>query len=150
LTGTQPLRLELSPSGVFAATILTLYAAASACMLLVLPGVSGLVLAGLLLALGAAAAWDRALLRGSRSPRAIEIHASGQALLVLRNGESAPMKSGGGVGVTRCWVALKTGFPARPSVLVAQDMLGREPFRLLRLWALWGRVPSVAPGQLRT
>jgi hypothetical protein len=27
-------------------------------------------------------------------------------------------------------------------------MLLPEPFRLLRLWALWGRLPGVAPRQL--
>ena len=134
----------------FAATILSLHAAGAACLFLVIPGAPGLALGGLLLALGAASAWDRALLRSSRSPRVIEIRASGQAALVLRNSESILAKPVSGMGVTRCWVALKIGSPARRSALVTQDMLGREPFRLLRLWALWGKMPGVASAQLRT
>jgi hypothetical protein len=50
--------------------------------------------------------------------------------------------------VTRYWVALDTGAPMRRSVLVTAGMLQPGPFRLLRLWALWGRVPGVAPGQV--
>ena len=38
----------------------------------------------------------------------------------------------------------------RRTILVTRDMLGREEFRRLRLWALWGRLPrrSVAAAQL--
>jgi hypothetical protein len=46
-------------------------------------------------------------------------------------------------------VALRlSGLPGRRSLLVPADMLASEPGRLLRLWALWGRVPEVARGQL--
>lgn len=107
-----------------------------------------MVLAGLLLALGAASAWDRALLRGARSPRSIEIPGSGKARLVFANGQSALADPVRGLGVTRYWVALRVRSPMRRGMLVTADMLGREPFRLLRLWALWGRVPGVASGQL--
>ena len=147
MTGFTPLRLELSPSGTFAAAILALHATAAACVVLVLRAAPGVALAGLLLALGAAAAWDRALLRGPSAPRAIEIHSSGQAFLLLGNGAALPIGPVGGFGVTRFLVALRTEAPTRRSALVARDMLGREPFRLLRLWARWGKLPGVAPGQ---
>ena len=145
----QPLRLELSPCGVTAATVVAVHAAASACVLLVLPGLPGVTLAALVLALGIAAAWDRALLRGSRAPRVIEIAATAETLLVLANGETACARPVRGIGVTRWWVALRIGSPARRGFLVTAGMLGPEPFRLLRLWALWKRVPGVAPGQLQ-
>ena len=34
------------------------------------------------------------------------------------------------------------------TVLITRDMLGAEEFRRLRLWALWGKLPGVAPEQL--
>ena len=98
--------------------------------------------------MGAASAWDRALLRGSRSPRAIEVTGPDTAHLVLANGELAAVRPRQGSAVTRYWVALRISSPVRRSVLVTVDMLGKERFRLLRLWALWGRVPGVASGQL--
>jgi len=95
-----------------------------------------------------AAAWDRALLRGARAPRAIEIGPGSQASLVLADGATAPALPVRGIGVSRHWVALRIGLPARRALLVTGGMLAPEPFRLLRLWALWQRVPGVAPGQL--
>ena len=147
-SGAAPLRLELSPSGGLAATILAVHLSAAACVFAVLPGALGMVLAGLVLALGVASAWDRALLRGGRSPRSIEIPRSGKARLGFANGESAPAAPVRGLGVTRYWVALRIGSPMRHSMLVTAGMLRSEPFRLLRLWALWGRLPGVASGQL--
>ena len=38
-------------------------------------------------------------------------------------------------------------WPGARHLLVTSDMLGGAQFRLLRLWARWGRLP-VAPGQL--
>lgn len=111
-------------------------------------GWQGIALAILLPALGAFAAWDRALLRGAHSPKAIEVQASGEALLVFANGDTAAAGPGRGIGVNRYWVALKCGSPARRGVLVTAGMLGPEPFRLLRLWALWGKLPGVASPQL--
>jgi hypothetical protein len=143
----QPLRLDLSPSGGYAALVVALHAAASACVLAVLPGAAGWMLAAALLALGVAAARDRALLRGPRAPRAIEIAPGGQARLVLADGATAPLGALRGIGVARHWVALKVGSPARRGLLVTSGMLAAEPLRRLRLWALWQRQPGVAPGQ---
>jgi len=116
-------------------------------ILTTMTGWPGQVLAALILALGGFSAWDRALLRGTRSPKAIEILSSGGALVRLQSGESAALEAAHGAGVTRFWVSLQTALPARRSLLVVSGMLGEEAFRQLRLWALWGRVPGVAPGQ---
>jgi len=35
----------------------------------------------------------------------------------------------------------------RRSLLVTGGMLGADSARRLRLWALWGRLPGVVPGQ---
>jgi len=125
-----------------------MHAVAAGSVLAVAPGPAGTALAVLLLALGAAAAWDRALLRGRRSPRAIEIRGSGEALVVFANGQVSPARAVHGSGITRHWVALAAGSPMRRSLLVTSGMLQAGPFRLLRLWAVWGRVPGVASGQL--
>jgi hypothetical protein len=148
LSGTQPLRLELSPARGLAAAIVAMHAAAAGSIFAVAPGPAGAALAVLLVALGAAAAWDRALLRGRRSPRTIEIRASGEAAVAFASGEAATATAIHGSGVTRFWVVLATSARTRRSVLVTAGMLRPGPFRLLRLWALWGRVPGVVPGQL--
>ena len=98
-----------------------------------------MALALLIFALGGVAAWNRALLRGSRSPRAIEIPASGPALVVLGSGETYAVRAVRGIGVTRYWVALGPLSPAGRSLLVTSGMLGPAGARSLRLWALWGR-----------
>ena len=147
-SGAPSLRLVLSPSPRFAATVLAVHLAGAGCCLAVLAGWQGMALAILLTALGVAAAWDRALLRGARAARAIEIQPSGGALLVLANGETAAVEPVRGVGVTRHWVALGCGAPARRAILVTAGMLGPGPFRRLRLWALWGKAAGVAWRQL--
>ena len=107
-----------------------------------------MALALLIFALGCASAWDRALLRGLRSPRAIEIQAAGTAVVVLASGERVAVRAVRGVGVTRHWVALAPlSLLAGRSVMVTTGMLGPASARILRLWALWGRMPGVASGQ---
>lgn len=116
-------------------------------------GFPGAALAFLILALGGVSAWDRALLRGARSPRAIEFGASGTAVVVLASGETIAVRALGGMGVTRRWVALAPVSPAGRSMLVTAGMLGPAQARIFRLWALWGRTPGVTleqrpdPGQ---
>ena len=148
MSAAKPLRLEFSPSVGFAIAILSIHAAAAACFLTTMTGWPGMALAVLILALGAASAWDRALLRGSRSPLAVEIDASGNAAVALASGERVAAESVRGIGVARLWVALKGGSSMRRGILVAAGMLGREELRVLRLWALWGRIPAVALRQL--
>ena len=148
MNSAQPVRLALSPSAGLAAFALALHAGAAVAILTVLTGWLGLSLALLVLGLGAAAAWDRARLRSKGSLRAIEIRSSGEACAVLADGTPAALEPGRGNGVTRYWVSLR--LPARRgySILVAGGMLPPAAFRLLRLWAMWGRLPAVAPRQL--
>jgi len=148
LNGARPLRLELAPSRWFAGVILVVHMLAAASFLTSLTAWPGALLAVLIFGLGCFAAWDRALLKGEHSPIAIEIQASGDALVLLRDGKFSQLSAVQGIGVTRFWVALAAALPARRSVLVVSGMLGEESFRRLRLWALWGKVPGVVPGQL--
>ena len=50
--------------------------------------------------------------------------------------------------VTRLVVVLPLLTPFRRTLLVTADMLDPQEFRLLRIWALWNRLPTVAPKQL--
>jgi hypothetical protein len=129
--------------------ILLTYTLAAGCFLTILKGWVGIALAILILALGAVAALDRALLRLTGSPRAIEIEPSGEARCILKNGDSSSIRALGAASVNRYWIALAMAAPTRRALLVTPGMLAPESFRLLRLWALWGRLPGVAPRQLR-
>ena len=50
--------------------------------------------------------------------------------------------------INRFMLALPVQGPVRRTVLVADDMLGEDSFRVLRIWALWGKLPQVAAQQL--
>ena len=137
------MRLVLSPSPAFAALIAGMHAAAAAVALALVPGIAGGALALALLALGIAAAWSRALLRASRSPRALEIR--GESLVVeLAGGGRIEAVHPGRCHVSRLAVVL----PLSRTVLVTADMLGAAEFRRLRVWALWRKLPPVAAKQL--
>jgi hypothetical protein len=142
------LPLDLRPSWRLALLIAGLHGLAAACLALAIPGLAGAVLAALLAALGAAAAWDRALLRGRRSPRSLRVLSDGSLHVELADGTSYPVGTGART-VNRFLVALPLDGLARRSILVTADMLDPGSFRLLRLWALWGRLPGVASAQLR-
>jgi hypothetical protein len=135
------LRVELRASGTLAAAMLSFHAAGAAGVLLVAPGAVGIALAVLLIALGAAAAWDRALLRGPHSIRVLEVASDGAMRAFLAGGEKLQGRAAGRSHVGPWWVVLP--FAGRRRVaLVAADMLAPDEFRRLRLWALWGRVPA--------
>ena len=140
-------RLELSPSWSLLAAILILHALAAASVLTVMQGLPAIALAAALLALGAAAAWARALHRSAASVRAVELSGS-DMLLELRDGRRAAAELGGARHVSRFMVTLPVRRPVRRTILVTRDMLAPEEFRRLRLWALWGKVPAVAHKQL--
>jgi hypothetical protein len=127
--------------------IVLVHALAAGAFLTVLTAWAGAVLAVLILALGLAAARDRALLRGTKSPAAIEILPTGEARCLFANGETAALAPAAGHGVTRYWVALRLQAPLRGALLATGGMLEAESFRRLRLWALWGRLPGVARRQ---
>lgn len=138
------LRLELRASRALAGVLALVHVSGAACVLVVAPGVAGAALALLLLTLGGASAWDRALLRAHASVRALELAGDGAATLELADGRRLAARVGGRRHVGPWWVALPlTGAPRR-SLVVARDMLAPAEFRALRLWALWGRVPQAA------
>ena len=144
----QPERLGLSPSPAFGAVILAVHAVAGACFLTFLTDWLGACLAAAIFALGCAAAWDRALLRSRRSPQWIELSAAGEGLCRFADGSTAALVPLGGSAVTRYWVALGLRSAGRRSLFVTAGMLAPESLRRLRLWALWGKLPAVAPRQL--
>jgi len=140
-------RFELRPSPLLASAIIGAHAAAAAAAYMVLPGVMGAALAAALFALGVAAAWSRALLRSSGAVRALEIGGP-QPVFQLANGDSFAAEVAARRYVTRYLVALPLGQPLSRTLLVTADMLGAQEFRRLRIWALWNRLPRVAPKQL--
>jgi hypothetical protein len=137
------LRLTLRPSYRLAAAIVAAHAAAAAAVLFLRPDALGMALAAALLLLGAAAARTRALLRGRRAIRVIELQGS-EARCELASGEQLPVTPSRRY-VSRLAVTLPL---ARRTLLVTADMLGAREFRRLRLWALWGKLPAVAAEQL--
>jgi membrane-bound toxin of toxin-antitoxin system len=141
------LRVELAPSPFLAIAIVVLHAAAALCSLAVMPGAAGLALGALLLALGIATAWSRALLRSASSVRALEL--TGPKLQVeLANGESFPAEVAERRYVGRFMLTLPLRRPVRRTILVTRDMADGDSFRRLRIWALWGKLPGVAAKQL--
>ena len=136
----NPLHLELAPSPRLAAAIVALHAAAGLCVVAVLPGAAGGFLAVALLALGIAAAWSRALLRAPRSIRGIELDGAAISLR-LAGGASFAAEPGKRRYVTSFVVAVPLRRPRGRTLLVTRDMLERDSFRALRIWALWGKLP---------
>jgi hypothetical protein len=138
------LRLELRASRALAGALALVYGAGAVCLVAVLPGYAGALLALLLLALGGAAARDRALLRARGSVRALELAEDGAATLELADGRRLAARVGRRRHVGPWWVALPLAGVSRRSLVVVRDMLPPAEFRCLRLWALWGRVPDAA------
>ena len=135
--------LQLSPSRPLAVLIVAAHLCAAAAAALALPGWAGGLLAAALAALGLASAWSRALLRSPRSVRALRF--GDGAVAELASGASFALRQGG--HVSRFMVTLAAR-DSRRHLLVTADMLDRESFRVLRLWALWGKLPGVAGKQL--
>ena len=136
---------RLAPSRTLALLIVVAHGAAAAAVLSVARGTwAGWALAGLLVALGVATAWDRALLRSRGAIRAFTLERPDSIGLELSGGRRVHA----GVGTQR-WVGarlviLSLSGPCRRSLLIAWDMLDADAFRRLRLWALWGTLPGVA------
>ena len=142
------LRLELSPSPRFAALIVVLHLAAGAAAFAVLGGAAGAALWAAFAALGAAAARSRALLRSPGSVRVVELAGEG-ASLTLADGRRLSGELGASRYVSRLVVTLSVRRPAGRTLFVTPDMLDPASYRALRLWALWGKLPTVAEQQLR-
>ncbi len=127
------MRLHLRPSRALAAALVVAHAAAGLAVFLLAKDVLGAVLGAALLALGIAAAWSRALLRGRAAVRSLELS---REAFAGRPGRRY---------VSRFLVTL----PLRGrTLLVTADMLEPREFRHLRIWALWGELPAVAGEQL--
>ena len=141
------LRLQLVASRPLAAFIVIAHVTAAAAVYALINGPLGAAAAIGFVALGVAAAWSRALLAAGHSVRAIELGAA-EALFELANGARVAAPVAARRYVTRHLVALPLGGELRRTLLVTADMLGQEEFRRLRLWALWNRLPAVAPKQL--
>jgi hypothetical protein len=139
--------LHLRPSWRLAVLICGAHLLAAAGIASVSTSVPALALALLVVALGVATAWDRALLRARQSPRSLELSSAGGLDVRLADGSRVPASDAGRV-IHRLLVALTLRNRKRYSVLIVADMLSAEEFRRLRLWALWGRPPGVAPAQL--
>ena len=127
-----------------AAVILLAHLAAGGCLAAVLPGAAGAGAGLLVLLLGAFVTWDRALLRARSSVRRLELRSGGAALLELANGRQLGGVVAGRRNVNRWWVTLPLQGGSRRIVVVTCDMLPAGDFRRLRMWALWGRLGSVA------
>ena len=142
------MRFKLSPSPALAALIVAAHLAAGIAAYIVTPGIAGVWIAVALSALGAAAAWSRALLRSRASIVAMELGGT-VPVFELAGGESLSARVADRRYVTRYVVALPLEKPLSRTLLVTADMLPAGEFRRLRLWSLWNRLPSgVAPKQL--
>ena len=141
------LRVELAPSASLTTLIVAAHVTAALGVLLVLPGVPGAAVAMLLVLLGMASAWSRALLRARSSVRALEV--VGPKLEVeLASGERFAAELAERRYVGRFMIILPLRRPVRRSLLLTRDMADADSFRRLRIWALWGRLPAVAGKQL--
>jgi hypothetical protein len=135
------LRLGLRPSRALAGGIIVAHGAAALAAYVAIPGALTALLAVLLLALGIATAWSRALLAAPSSIRTIEVGGA-QAAIELASGERFAAEVAQRRYVTRYLVALPLRSPDRRTLLVTADMLAPEEFRRLRIWALWNRLPA--------
>ena len=135
------LRLALRPSRRLAAAIVAAHAAAALAAYLAIPGAMTAFLSILLLVLGIATAWSRALLAAAASIKVIEIGTE-RPTIELASGERFAAELANRRYVTRYLVALPLRSPWRRTLLVTADMLDPREFRRLRIWALWNRLPS--------
>jgi len=137
------LRVELRASRALAAAILSVHAAAAIAALGAIGGGAGAGLAVVLMFAGAVATRDRALLVGKRAVRALEFDMDGTLAAELSNGTRVAGRDGVRRHLGPWWVVVPLA--GRPwAVLVVQGMLAPEPYRRLRVWALWGRLPPGA------
>jgi len=135
-----PSTIELTASYPYAALVIAVHLAAGVALTLVVQGAVGWLLLVLVLALGGASAWHRALLRGQRAPKRIVLDPDGSARLELHDGRLmviSPHRVG------RRWVAIESR-GARPRSLLVTRGMAPNDFRRLCLWALWSQSLSAA------
>ena len=136
---------RLRPSRSLAILIVVAHGAAAAAVLVALRGPPGWTLAVLLLLLGIATARDRALLRGAGAVRGFEIEGPDRIVLQHLRGAPLGVRVGARRWVSAGLVAVPIAAPRRRVLLVTRGMLEADALRRLRIWALWGRLPAVAP-----
>jgi hypothetical protein len=88
------------------------------------------------------------LLRSPGSVRVVELAGEG-ASVTLADGRRLSGELGAPRYVSRLVVTLSVRRPAGRTLFVTPDMLDPASYRALRLWALWGKLPTVAEQQLR-
>ena len=123
------------------------HVAAGAAAWLAIGGAAGGVIALLVMAAAAAAIHGRALLLALDSPGRLEFTAGGELRIVDRIGRDWAPVAATPRYVSRWFVIVAASNPAGRvhRVLVTRDMLPPEPFRRLRIWALWGLAPRDRP-----
>lgn len=116
------------------------HAAAGAAGWISIRGAAGLAIAALVMAAGAVATRGRALLLAADSPASIVFSATGAPRIVDRIGRDWTPVARSPRYVSRWLVIVALTGPAGGTrrLLVTRDMLPPEPFRRLRIWALWG------------
>jgi len=127
-----------------ATAIVAAHLAGASCLLIVFPGAAAAGVALLVALLGAVTAWERALHRGRGSVRCLELRDGGAALLELADGRRLAGTVAVRRNVNRWWVTLPLHGKSRRIVVVTREMVPPGDFRRLRIWALWGRLPSAA------
>lgn len=89
--------------------------------------------------LGGVAARRAGMLRGPQAPARLTLRPGTSAEIELRDGQRLDVVAR---RVGRSWVSLSSmGRPSAGYFLTA-GMTGPAAFRLVRLWALWGRLPA--------
>lgn len=113
-------------------------------MLVVLPLLASICALGVLAFLAITAVREKTLYVAPHALATLYLGYDGGLTVRLRNGREASSTVAARRYVGRWLVILGLGELAgrRRTVLVARDMLAPETFRQLRLWALWGTLPS--------
>jgi hypothetical protein len=122
------------------------HAAAGAAAWISFSGAAGLAVAVLVMAAGAVATHGRALLRAADSPASLEFSAAGAPRIVDKIGRIWIPVAHMPRYVSRWFVIVAVSGPEGGvrRLLVTRDMLLPEPFRRLRIWALWGTSSRVS------
>ena len=126
--------------------LLCAHAAAGAAAWLSIGGLAGAAIALLTTAAGALAIHGRALLLAGDSPTSLRFSADEGVRITDRIGRDWVPLADSPRYLSRWLVMVAAAGPAGRvrRFLITRDMLPPEPFRRLRIWALWGEVPGAA------
>lgn len=93
--------------------------------------------------------FERVLLRGPRAARSIKLGQEGEGWVVFSGRRMARIRPAGAF-VSRWLIILRVdsalGARLTGNLMVLPGMLGAAEFRVLRLWALWGRLEPLPAG----